>query len=523
MEFRLRGFAEKTLKRLRPYYTFDGTYRPDRPRKASNEAPRRASTSSADRPRYDTHLQNCDKTDRTNPASENNTTDVEYTTDMENLVTPRVINLPAEVSVEQSEGMEAPHKALPYTEGFSRVLLANDGTKACLALLLTDEIVSKINQISTLDRQVMGLQRKFHDAEGEASRAQIYLDESSDLINVTEEETTKLEETRDKTLKRKQQIGDILTDYENKLVFFRDHLQELFEKALDGAGLFTSKPEEEIAVEVPDDSETQTPGTSEQMSGSTSYTDKTIITVVHLNRLATYEGMQDREEELQKLQDRFDKRKHRYDQDLFDYNQAVEAGDCSLSQSSFDRKYISDVRDLTKALADAEVSLEDANSQARALGLIGNAWEQESNFVNHPDDGSYLESLEAMCGGVNRGIIEAWMTEVPEFQKEEVTDSQDEESTVSQDEEGTVSRDKEGTVSRDKEGTVSRIEVVTVSRDVEDVEDQDGDGWDAETVEYQDGDEWDAKSVKISDSVSAVDRGRNRRRIDRWQERWGHG
>ncbi|SLM41062.1 hypothetical protein LPUS_11962 [Lasallia pustulata] len=391
------------------------------------------------------------------------------------------------------------HDTPSYTEGSSRVILTNDGTKACLALLLTDEMVSKINQISTLDRQVRALKGKFHDADCAASIAQMYLDESSDLINVTEEKMTKMEEKRDKTLKRKQQIADILTSYKNKLAFARDQLQERFEDALHGAGLFTSKPDDEIAVGVPDDSETQlqerfedalhgaglftskpddeiaveVPDDSEtqlpkQMPGSTSYTDTTSITVEHQNRLAAYESMKERKEELQELQDIFDDREQRYDQEILN----------------------------------AEVSLEHAKSQVRALGFIGNAWDQESNFVDHPDDG-YPESLEAaLCGEVNRGSIEAWMTEVPEFQVEVVTDSQDEEGTVSQEEEGTVSRDEEGTVSRDEKG----------------VEDQNGDGWDAETVEDQDGDEWDAKSVKMSDSISVICRGPNRRKIDRWQD-----
>ena len=370
--------AEKTLQRLWPYYTFGGSYRPDRPRKVSIDAPRRASTSSADRPRCDPHPQNCDKTDRTNHASKNNTTDIEYTTKgMADLVTPRVTNLPAEVSVEQSEGMVDLHDTPSYTEGSSRVILTNDGTKACLALLLTDEMVSKINQISTLDRQVRALKGKFHDADCAASIAQMYLDESSDLINVTEEKMTKMEEKRDKTLKRKQQIADILTSYKNKLAFARDQLQERFEDALHGAGLFTSKPDDEIAVGVPDDSETQlqerfedalhgaglftskpddeiaveVPDDSEtqlpkQMPGSTSYTDTTSITVEHQNRLAAYESMKERKEELQELQDIFDDREQRYDQEILSYRQAVENGDCWLSRSLFDRMWISEGHNL---------------------------------------------------------------------------------------------------------------------------------------------------------------------------------
>lgn len=467
MEFRVRNFAEKTLQRLRPYYILAGIHRPDKPRKTSLDSQRRQSTSSREHPHHDTIPLNGDTTRGTDRASENNAIDIVHTKETVELITPQIRDRAAEVPVEHDEETKDLQDAPTYTEGSSRVVMAHDGTKACLALLLTDDIVSKINQIATLNRKVEGLQCKFDDAAGEFSMAQICLEESSALIDVTEdsdeqtqvrEETTKWEETRDKASKRKEQIEEHLNIYKGNLDFSREESQELFERALDQAGLFTSKSEDEDAVEISTGSEAQFSALSEQRSDITSNTDKTVISVEHLNRLATYEDMLERENLLQTLQDKFDTRRETYNQEFVDYSQAVEDGNCSLSRSEFDGICLSNLRDLTKALADAERGHEYAKFKARALGLVGNDWEQESDFVDDPDDCDYLESLEAeLCGGVDRDFIEAWSAEVSDCE-------------------------------------------------------------DPDNLEDQDNDEWDAETVDISDSISLVDRGRNRRRIDRWRE-----
>ena len=130
-------------------------------------------------------------------------------------------------------------------------------------------------------------------------------------------------------------------------------------------------------------------------------------------------------------------------------------GTARSSKSEFDRIDLSNPRNLTAAIIEAEASHEYAKSQARALGIMGNDVGQESNFVSQESDG-YRESLDAaICAGVNRDYIEAWSTEVGDRR-----------------------------------------------HDYEDPEGHRSDKWDAETVE-------------ISDSISLVDRGRNRREIDR--------
>jgi hypothetical protein len=60
---------------------------------------------------------------------------------------------------------------------------------------------------------------------------------------------------------------------------------------------------------------------------------------------------------------------------------------------------------LTRALIDAEAAYEDVLTRARALRIIGNDFDQESDFVDHADDG-YRESFEAdMAAGADRFLF----------------------------------------------------------------------------------------------------------------------
>ena len=352
----------------------------------------------------------------------------------------------------------------PYTDGPCRIVLTTDGTKECLALLLTEDVVAGINEITTLNRQVKVLQCKFGDAADDANIAQIFPDQSLALIATTEDsdeqtrirgEMPRMERTKKEASKRRDRIEKYLIIYKGNLAFSREESQELLERVLGKAGLLNSESEDQIAVEGLDASEAPP---SEQRSDITHNTDDTFISVERLSRLATYQGLLETERWHQTLQDRFDIRRETCDQKFLEYCQAVEDGTCSLSKSEFDRIDLSNLRNLTTAIIEAEASHEYAKVQARALGIIGNDMGQESDFVSQESDG-YRESLDAeICAGVNRDYIEAWSTEVGDRRQDH----------------------------QDPEGQRS--------------------------------DEWDAETVEISDSISLVDQGRNRRKIDRWRK-----
>lgn len=452
MDLRVRGFAERTLQRLRPRWTSGAFYRPNKHRKdsllqrgAAPVHPVESGVPTAD-PEYS--IVNLDPS-IASPARKS----------------PPVPDDVLERPCKQEEDLEGLPEAPKFTEGPSRIILANDGTKESLALLLSHDIVAKVNQTRTLDHKVETLQSQYDDADDVAVFAQIFLNQSEHLIanidNVDEQDRIRKDmgsalERLQKASKKRDGIKDYLDILKHRHAFSRIGWQESFEEVLLQAGLLDAITEESSMGR---GSSTSLAQSAEQPSKAGSdVSNETVISLEQLNRMAAYEKVQETEEWLHTVQDKFNNRRATYNNEWREYRQAVEDGTCLLSQSTFDRIDLLNVRHQTFALIDAEAAYEHAKSQARALGICGNDLDQESNFVDDVEDGGYLESLEAeLLDSVDREFIEGWRTEI-------------------------------------------------------------GGDEDDKTLQGQDSDEWDAKTVEISDSISLVDQGRNRRRIDRWRE-----
>ena len=112
---------------------------------------------------------------------------------------------------------------------------------------------------------------------------------------------------------------------------------------------------------------------------------------------------------LQDAQQRFDNLPELYHKEHDLYIAAHQEGTVTISKSEFDRTMLLDSREATKLLIQAEEELEQAREYARELGLTLSSYDQESCFVDYPDDG-YRESLENQwIAHVDRGQIERWM------------------------------------------------------------------------------------------------------------------
>lgn len=468
MDFRLRDFVEWTLHKLRPRWISEAYSRPNKHRKDTCDSPNRSDVAMrtgilkgaasvepvqsdipADGP--DDSFFNLDFSDAT-PARN----------------PPPVPERIFEGSCEQEADLESLHGAATYTDGPSRIVLANDGTKECLALLLSHDMIGKLNQIRMLDHKVDSLKCQFDDADDDAVVAQLHLNQAEASIAASHntEDQDRIRKGREEAYERlqkasekRERIKDHLDIQKNNRVFSRNQWQTMFERVLIQAGLLDVITEE---GSVRRNSETSIAQSVEQRSeADTDVSNDSVVSLDQLNRMTTYEEVQETEEWLHEVQDAFDARREIYDNELREYRQAVEDGTCFISQSDFDRIDLLNLRHQTTLLINAEAAHEQAKAQARALGVIGNDLYQESDFVDQEEDGGYLESQDAgLRANVDREFIEAWCTET------------------------------------------------------EDDEDQ-------ETLLGRYSDDWDAKTVEISDSISLVDRGRNRRRIDRWREMCG--
>lgn len=122
--------------------------------------------------------------------------------------------------------------------------------------------------------------------------------------------------------------------------------------------------------------------------------------------------------QLQDTQQRFDSLPELYRKEHDLYIAAVQEGTVTISKSDFDRAMLLDSREATKLLIQAEEELEQACKHARELGLTLSSYDQESCFVDYPDDG-YRESLENLwIAHVDRDRIERWMASEDEKPEE---------------------------------------------------------------------------------------------------------
>ena len=143
-----------------------------------------------------------------------------------------------------------------------------------------------------------------------------------------------------------------------------------------------------------------------------------------------------------------------YDDELAAYSKNLAQGETETTRTEFDNMLLAEQRVVVGEVGDAERGLGEAMKWARELGVVVGGFEQESNFLDHVDDG-YRLSMEAdMVAHVDRSRIERWMAE--------------------------------------KEDRPNHSEDVDV-------------------------DEWEARSVGLGDSISVVAEGRERERIERWR------
>ncbi|MCJ1262736.1 hypothetical protein MMC22_002606 [Lobaria immixta] len=238
------------------------------------------------------------------------------------------------------------------------------------------------------------------------------------------------------------------------LEYLRNESQWIFEEALREANMLN-------LPELDDDSTTsiQDPTEHDQPSAANSVrSSSTGISMDHTFRLALVEEMETKGLVFHIMRDAFNQRNEDLGRETGEYEQAVQDGTCDLPRSDFDRMGVEMLQARTRDYIDAEIAYEEVKTRARALRLLDNEFDQDSNFIDDPEDG-YRESFEASTmDRVDKDFIERW-----------------------------------------------RAEIIN-SQDMGNLEEQ------------LEADDWEARTIGISDSISLVDYTRNGARIERWQE-----
>ncbi len=352
----------------------------------------------------------------------------------------------------------------PYTDGRSRVVLAHDGTKDCLAVLLTPTLVAALNQIthdiSALDRkdgaleriekEIIDLEYKCYRSKGTVSDPR-YQDWTEEMQLALEILQLKQEEAKEQKSKLNLESASL----EDGLKFSRYQSQDILEEALREARLLDPPALDCPPISNDIDDDTSTGGsfdTSSMYEGVEATPEQEELRETHRHVMMSYDALRTCRE---KLHDR----QADYEHKLAAFQRASSEDKAECTRTQFDHRHIRHVRILTRDLISAEEDYRVAKAKARAKAM-----DVSAEAVGDGADGGDRRSEDVADElRVDRERIEAW-----------------------------------------RRGVVLDGEVGIM----EDGEAGDVDGWEARTVE-------------IMDSVSAKDRDEYVDEINEWEEHCG--
>ncbi|MCJ1463785.1 hypothetical protein MMC07_002394 [Pseudocyphellaria aurata] len=350
-----------------------------------------------------------------------------------------------------------------FNDSPSRMIVHHDGSAAYHALLLGKNLVVKQSDIQGYCRTRNSLNRKLEaiDTKVETIERNIYC--AKELIKETSNDrksnalakALELEQQKLSSIcQKRDNLEENLDILEMNLAFVKNESQGIIENALREANMLLPEPDDDSISSIQDPTEHEQVSTA--LSVRSSSTD---ISMEHTFRLALVDEMEEKRERFHMMKDAFDRRGLDAENDRVEYEQACQDGACDLPHSEFDRLALKILRDRTRDYIYAEWAYDEVKARARALGLLDdNEFEQESNFIDHPNDG-YRESHDAaMTATIDVDSIEEWKAQIITSQDTQTFD------------------------------------------------------------ENLEADDWEAKPIGFSDSISLVDYSRNRGRIVRWQE-----
>ena len=333
-----------------------------------------------------------------------------------------------------------------FTEGPARFVVVNDGSKDCLALLVTETFVAKSRDLYEDSHHLEGKQGPLQQVRRDARDAEASMNLVKEAIEVAEgqeqadELRKKAEKRKSRLLEARQRQDEIEKGaelLENGIAASRAYTQWVLDTAMGKADLlephrpltpFTAADTEEDEdpneisgqlynengiqsatedAEVPRQprfsaNEEEVPASSDEAPA-----DEDSI------RQAAWEDYNDKLETFHKVQAIFDDRQEAYEKNLAKFQEGVKTGIYKWSRSEFDRNRVRHGQKITRALIDAEEAFDGAKAYAKAVGATGSDYEQTNYFGNYEESmpegqiASYIASKDF-------SDICAWMANVSE-------------------------------------------------------------------------------------------------------------
>ncbi|MCJ1474198.1 hypothetical protein MMC13_002856 [Lambiella insularis] len=319
--------------------------------------------------------------------------------DMEEHVTAEAILVaPSRSDLEPGQDVameDAPidHPALPVVSSRALRIMNEIRSRRRLMDTLADRSAKAAEGVGIADRCIILLTTQLQDES-------ISIEQRASI----EQEMTEAEAARDRQQKHMSSASADLTNEIRNLKSAQSDFLSTMERALSEADLLESVPTNGEATA--SDKQIYTYPEHGLLEEATS-----VISDGERERRVILEDLDIATEDIRELQERFDDRGTMYERQFQSYSQAVEAGDTDLTMDDFLKVYFGNMASLTRGLIQAEENYESALARARQMNLLGVDYDQESNFGSLSD--GYPPSMEIeLAESADVPRVDHWMDDV---------------------------------------------------------------------------------------------------------------
>lgn len=318
-----------------------------------------------------------------------------------------------------------------FTEGPSRFVLAKDGPRDCIALLVNEIFLTKlrdlfqeVRDLSVLDGPISQTKMDIRNIETSLREGENALEtaesdeEAEEYQKIVEQQTSELSELRRWKNELEKERGLI----KGNLELSRNHTQWVLEEAMKKADILgPEKPlpaillRQEGAENMEEVELTGHPIPSQSPVASVASDHREVeASQEDLQRQEAYEEFVERSQYLDTVQEKFDSQGCLYRENLAEYQEMAAAGTVNMSRSEFDRRKVQYGQQLTRALIDAEEEFEEARERAQNLGAIGSDYGQEFYYGAEYQESWPENKIAEYNASCDWGFIHIWMDDVPD-------------------------------------------------------------------------------------------------------------
>ena len=378
-------------------------------------------------------------TNLTQPQSQNATDAVEEFPQSHSTVSLKATNRPEDfvdlvaANTDSYDDVEQEEPSQPqFTDGPSRFILAKDGSKSCVALLVNESFLARIRDMIQEDRDLNALDEPLCHAKTDLQIMENSIQEGQNALEtaVHEEEAEEYRKDIEQQTCEVSRLRRWKNDLEKErglikgnLELSRNHTQWVMETAMREADLLgPEKPlpaillrekESENTEDEAELTEQRNPAES-PVASVTSDNSEVEVSQEKLQRREAYAEYIERLQFLDTVQEKFDTRGSLYRENLAEYQEMVAAGTTNMSRSEFDRRKVRYGQQLTRALIDAEEEFDEARENAQAIGALNSEYGQEFHYGAEYEESWPENKIAEYNASCDWNFINDWMDNIPD-------------------------------------------------------------------------------------------------------------